>query len=130
MPDAERYKRDRARYIAASSAYRRAHPEQDKIWKHRHYENKGRWAYYLRTYGITREQYNKLLLGQDGKCAICRRPEPGGRGDYFHIDHDHATNRIRGLLCYRCNTILGLLHDDPALAAAVGRYLTSQQSNS
>lgn len=51
-------------------------------------------------YGITPEQYKKMLLLQRGLCAICGRPP---KKKSLNIDHDHATNRVRGLLCFVCN---------------------------
>jgi hypothetical protein len=53
-----------------------------------------------RRYGITPEQYDKMLERQGGKCAICRRP-PGAKR--LAVDHDHKTKRVRGALCYICN---------------------------
>lgn len=57
-------------------------------------------------YGITLDDYNAILSQQNGKCAICRRT---GR---LHIDHDHETGVIRGLLCFRCNFGLSYFSED------------------
>ena len=54
-----------------------------------------------RRYGITQEQYDALLRSQGGKCGICKCL-PGRKR--LCVDHDHATGRIRGLLCVRCNS--------------------------
>ena len=67
-------------------------------------------------YGITYEDYLRMLEEQGGVCAICGTDKPGGRGK-FHIDHDHSccpTEKtcgkcVRGLLCARCNTKLGVI---------------------
>jgi len=56
-------------------------------------------------YGLTLEDYDRMLEDQDGKCAICGDIEPSGRR--LAVDHDHHTGNIRGLLCLRCNTRLG-----------------------
>jgi hypothetical protein len=48
---------------------------------------------------------------------------PADAGYSLHVDHDHGTGRIRGLLCFRCNNALGDLEDDPALVRAAARYL-------
>jgi hypothetical protein len=53
-----------------------------------------------RSFGITVEQYDRMLRAQDGKCALCRRPPKSIR---LAVDHDHRTGRVRGLLCFRCN---------------------------
>lgn len=72
-------------------------------------------------YGITLDDYEALLTAQGGVCAICRQPSVKN----LHVDHDHATDAIRGLLCANCNTALGLLADDPARLLDAVAYLTS-----
>lgn len=62
---------------------------------------------YKTKYGLTTEDYETMLTEQDGKCFICFTDKPGGHRKNFCIDHDHETNVIRGLLCNRCNGILG-----------------------
>ena len=73
-------------------------------------------------YGITRKQFDFMLKAQDYKCAICGKEitdqEP-------HIDHDHNTGKVRGLLCGKCNTALGLFGDDPSLLNKAVQYLTT-----
>jgi hypothetical protein len=63
------------------------------------------------TFGITLEDYNDLLKAQNGCCAICQTDTPTGIGN-FHVDHCHKTNKIRGLLCSKCNHALGLFNDN------------------
>jgi hypothetical protein len=75
-------------------------------------------------YGITIEEYNKLLAEQDGTCAICGTNTPSGPGR-FHVDHDHNTGKIRGLLCNRCNPKLGVIEDIQFLKIAI-RYLSGR----
>lgn len=70
-------------------------------------------------YGITLEQYDKLLESQGGVCAICGTDTPGGMGR-FHIDHDHKTGKIRGLLCNKCNPLLGFHKKTIAMAYSIG----------
>ncbi len=78
--------------------------------------------HYARKFGITVEDYERMLAAQAGRCAICNSTEPGGRG-VFHVDHDHATGTVRGLLCTNCNAGLGQFKDDPALLRAAANYL-------
>jgi hypothetical protein len=80
-----------------------------------------RRSYLKRKYGITPEHYDALLAEQEGGCAICERPPTPGIS--LHVDHDHATGDIRGLLCFRCNNALGDFDDDHDRLAAALRYL-------
>lgn len=84
----------------------------------------------LRKYGITLVEFNSMLSEQGGACAICRNPEDvdkkrNGRPDALSVDHDHATGRIRGLLCSGCNRMLGIMNDDPNLIRSAAAYLES-----
>lgn len=85
--------------------------------------DRDRWL--RKKYGITLDEYERRLAEQDGRCAICRTDEPGGPtgNSAFPVDHDHATGRVRGLLCFPCNTAIGLLREDPVLFAAAAAYL-------
>ena len=56
-------------------------------------------------YSITLEEYDQMFEDQNGKCKICGTEENGNKR--FSVDHDHETGKVRGLLCYRCNTSLG-----------------------
>jgi hypothetical protein len=62
-------------------------------------------------FGITTDQYYKMLADQAGKCAICKRDETDNGKD-LAIDHDHSTGRVRGLLCHHCNAALGHVSDN------------------
>lgn len=61
--------------------------------------------YLKKLYGITIEQYEEMLTNQKGGCAICG--EKNKNGKYLFVDHDHATGKVRGLLCVRCNFLVG-----------------------
>lgn len=77
---------------------------------------------YLRKFGITVGDYERMLSEQGGGCAICESREPGGRGT-FHVDHCHESNVVRGLLCTRCNVGLGMFKDDPERLESAMKYL-------
>lgn len=79
-----------------------------------------------RYYGLTGEQYGEMLAAQKGVCAICGKPETAmfnGVPKVMHVDHDHATNAIRELLCGSCNGMLGLAKDDPQTLRAAADYI-------
>ncbi len=66
-------------------------------------------------YGITLEQYNEMLEKQLHTCAICKEPEKAmrnGKVQKLAVDHCHKTGKVRGLLCWICNTTLGKYGDD------------------
>jgi hypothetical protein len=67
-----------------------------------------RWQL-AKTYGLTVNQYEELLSAQGGVCATCLTNNPGSKD--WHVDHDHATGRVRGLLCANCNLTLGKVGD-------------------
>lgn len=75
-----------------------------------------------RLYGITLEEYDELLLQQNGLCAICGRFWTQFKKP-FVVDHDHNTGAVRSLLCPACNTAIGLFQDDPVLLEKAALYL-------
>ena len=75
-------------------------------------------------YGLSLEEYDTMLLEQNGCCAICGTDTPGGNGR-FHVDHCHSSNRVRGLLCARCNIGLGFFRDNTVVLARAIEYLAS-----
>lgn len=78
-----------------------------------------RRAHLGRKFGITLEQHDAMLAQQDSRCAICY----SGFGQTPHVDHDHQTGAIRGLLCSKCNTMLGMAKDSPDVLRAAADYL-------
>jgi hypothetical protein len=71
-----------------------------------------------RTYGITLEDYTKMLVEQGHTCKICKKPNPSTKRT-FAVDHDHLTGKIRGLLCYGCNRAMHVLDTQDLLNAAI-----------
>jgi SNF2 family DNA or RNA helicase len=80
----------------------------------------------MRYYGITLEEYNRRLEEQNFKCALClREHDPdGSHHDRLDVDHDHATDKVRGLLCQKCNKGIGLLGDSPEILQKAIEYLS------
>src|SRR3954454_23848933 len=78
----------------------------------------GSRTYHLsRRYGISAEEADVMLAAQGGLCAICRAAPA------VHVDHDHATDAVRELLCFNCNGGLGQFRDDPAVLRAAAEYV-------
>lgn len=74
-----------------------------------------------RNYGITVEQYEEMYKKQNGLCAVCGNEEV--QRQVLSVDHDHNTNKVRGLLCHKCNRALGLLQDDVSIIKKMLGYL-------
>lgn len=122
-----------------SKRYQRRHPERVKAYKHDYNKSVAArtstydWrkrnpeafhnAHLRRKYGITIEQYRQMLARQGGTCAVCPRTEPGGKSKWFHVDHDHATGKVRGLLCLKHNTALGCVNDSVDELKKLVQYL-------
>ena len=106
-------------------AYRERHPERARETDRRSRINNSdaRRATQLRIkFGITPQQYDVLLQGQGGTCAMCPATSLTS-GKRLAVDHDHATGTVRGLLCDLCNRALGLLNDDVDRLLAGVAYL-------
>jgi hypothetical protein len=92
-----------------------------------YYEKFDRPAKLRSQYGITVEDYDVMFSQQDHGCGICGVKTPGGRTKHFHVDHDHDTGSVRGLLCHKCNRGLGLFNDDPVILDMALQYLTNHE---
>ncbi len=82
-------------------------------------------AHEVKKYQITIDVYDQMVKQQSGKCAICLTPigQLKGRWGSLCIDHDHATGKIRGLLCAPCNKGLGHYEDNPDRLRRAAEYL-------
>jgi hypothetical protein len=76
----------------------------------------------VKIYDLDVEAYDAMLEEQGHRCAICLTGTPGGRGSW-HIDHQHGTTNVRGLLCNRCNQGLGYFRDNRANLERANAYL-------
>ena len=89
------------------------------------------WPRELKRFGISPEDYARMLAEQGGVCAICGEPPEGER---LAVDHGHACcpgdkscgKCVRGLLCRRCNPLLGLAKDSTATLSAAIKYLSER----
>jgi len=92
--------------------------ERYQNWKGIHLQNR---------YGISQEKFDQMVTAQDRVCLICEQPETTiikGVLPTLSVDHNHSTGQVRGLLCRRCNTMLGLAQDSPALLERAIAYLS------
>ena len=123
---------------ARNNKYRAEHPEEararHKKYHAEHHEehcarNKKHYAEHreearaialMRNYGITIEEYDNMFAAQNGICAICGKPQNGKR---LFVDHNHETDKVRGLLCQNCNIALGHMGDDAQLLIKAIDYL-------
>lgn len=85
--------------------------------KHRSHVRKNN----LRKYGLTPEDFDALLEKQAGLCVICKEELSPGRGR--HVDHDHGTGAVRGILCNGCNVGLGYFRDSPEILKSAANYV-------
>lgn len=123
-------------FRASKTNYRNSHPEQYLETGKRYREKLNKrdphktWKNTLRfKYNMSAEDYSQILREQGGKCCICGRTEPSPRTSqrYFCVDHNHKTSEIRGLLCYWCNTGLGLFQDSPNILHKAAEYIERQE---
>ena len=102
------YHKHRNRRLAATRLYKANHKD--------YYRNRS----LVLKYNLTLPEYNGMLASQQGACAICLRP-PTTRP--LHVDHEHSSGVIRGLLCFRCNYGLSWFRENPAWLENAAAYL-------
>lgn len=130
----EKVKEIRDRYYAKNKTqindrqreWRKANPNRKKpsseAIRNGHYKYK---------YGITLDEYNRLLTQQGGVCAICQESETSvkknGEIASLCIDHCHTTGKVRGLLCRMCNSALGKFKESLVILDRAKSYLKHGQ---
>jgi len=128
-----RYKNDpefRAQCLSQCAAYRSANREKvraaNKVWRDANpgSAKKGSLKFH---YGISVEEHEALRLKQDNKCASCGWVFDGTKLLGPFVDHDHATGKVRALLCHKCNTALGLMGEDANKLIALSSYIKQHQ---
>lgn len=110
--------RCRACEAALHQKWKSENRERYLEWKRGNHDK--RLHYRLKAaYGLTLDDFNTLLAKQGGTCALCLKPETtrNRRGGVrrLSVDHDHATGRVRGLLCFRCNVAVAQFEADGSL---------------
>jgi len=118
------FREDRKKYVKT--------PEQ--LEKKREYERRFHGAnptyahdyVLMKSYGISHEDYEKMLADQGGCCKICGADDPAKsnkKAKFFSVDHCHTTGQVRGLLCLHCNTFIGYARDNTELLTKAIEYL-------
>lgn len=116
-------------------AWRKKNPEKWKALCRRHSTNPAtkqkRRVEGLRKYGLTLETFDILLASQDHKCAICARAvlrkSARDGNDAAQVDHCHETDKVRGILCARCNRAIGLIGENASTLRRAAEYLECHQ---
>ncbi len=79
-------------------------------------------AHLLRSYGISKDIFDGLFILQKKKCLICKKDL-----ESYCVDHDHKTGEFRGLVCKRCNTVMGFVDDDISILNNMIKYLRGER---
>jgi hypothetical protein len=100
---------------------------KEKVYRDNNKEKFNGWRTKYK-YGITQEDYDKILASQGGVCAICHKGHEIKNGwgmvvTKLFIDHNHKTNKARGLLCQKCNIVLGASEDNIEVLLAAIEYI-------
>lgn len=125
------YEKNRTTTLAQDKAKYAADPEAKKAASRAYYSRpevkaraRDRWL--IKEYGITLAEYEQMSAAQGHVCAACGGP-PTGTSLGLVVDHCHDTGRVRGLLCSKCNSALGLLDDDAAKVQGLLRFISQHQ---
>lgn len=78
---------------------------------------KGRAGHLKRNYSLTEADRDEMVASQMGLCVICLKAPA------VHVDHCHKTGKVRGVLCFNCNSAIGKLGDDPDAVRRAAAYL-------
>ncbi len=118
----ENYEKNKDRHLENAKRWRIENPEKAK--------EAARRSRLKRDYGISPEEYEELMAKQGGLCAACRCEPTFGKGRSLHIDHDHETGEVLGLLCTKCNSARGLLDNSVEKMTRLAAYQAGIDSRS
>jgi hypothetical protein len=106
--------------------------QRKKKWLEENKERKKRVdrAYHLKRYSLTPEEFDRLVLQSAGKCPICGVTfgTNGLKGDGAVVDHDHATGKVRGIICNACNRGIGQFSEDTDVMLNAVKWLQNAKS--
>jgi hypothetical protein len=95
----------------ATTAYELRHPNRELTYR------------LNKNFSMSKEEYDIILINQNNKCATCEKMFDNSNASKICVDHDHKTNKVRGLLCFNCNTTLGKVHDNIRTLTNMIKYL-------
>lgn len=139
-PDGLTYRCKKCRNIHYNEFYKR-NPEKQKIKNDSQKENRKKYysseegikssrrSHLKRAFGISLEQYEDMFNIQNGKCAICNDFKTHDKHGVLAVDHCHKTGKIRDLLCFKCNTVLGSVNDNIEILKNMINYLNKHNNN-
>lgn len=117
--DKERYSKNKAEKLSYQQEYYKQN--RDKILA------RSRERHLLKSYGLSGNDYYKLVKSQQGRCAICGKYEhrklPTGDVKPLSVDHCHTTGKVRELLCNDCNALIGFANEDIKVLTNAIKYL-------
>lgn len=123
--DKKRYWKNPEKYRSkALLRYYNDHDKKLEIMRKRAKQNPGRARNQAlkHKYGITSDEWEALFASQGRRCPSCNTDSPTGKRPW-HVDHCHATGKIRAILCHGCNTALGLIKDNPDTLRSLADYV-------
>ena len=120
------YQKNKEKINTHQKEYDNTHKVKIKVKNHKFYQNhkeeiKNRQL--KSHYGLSITEFDNLLLIQNNKCAICGQPLDLQIPRSVCIDHNHLTNKVRGILCSNCNKALGFFRDNPEYLRNAIKYL-------
>jgi len=102
-----RYQQNKSKVAQYWKDFRKRFPNKSKDWQLR------------RDYGITLEDYNKILTQQNNACKLCNSSPIKNPS----VDHSHTTGKVRGIVCQGCNIVIGFFESRPQAVLKIGQYL-------
>lgn len=103
--------------LTANRRWNDKNPDKTKEIRRQYWINVGKEKALSHRYALSKEEYESLQTRQGNKCAICFEETK------LHVDHNHLTNHVRGLLCPKCNKGIGLLKEDVSILYNAIAYL-------
>lgn len=120
------YSANRERILAKNRRWAKQNRQRASTPERRH----AFWKWWLKSqYGITPEQFTRMMIQQQGRCAICSTAFGEGQGKAPYVDHCHENGTLRELLCSRCNVALGHADDSPERLQAMADYIRKHRTN-